>query len=131
MPKKSKIQIEVNDLPELRTLDVNELFEEMDDLDCPIDMINERLILDGAYGYQYAAEGILTKADFYDISGDEYEACDAGIRAALKAVNAVFKRMNLDYEIVDVDLADAMGWMLVARDATPKQIARNIRKNKV
>ena len=130
MPK-AKDRIFNEDLPELRTLDINELFEEMDELDCPIDMINERLILDGAYGYQYAAEGILTKADFYDISGDEYEACDAGIRAALKAVNAVFKRMNLDYEIVDVDLADAMGWMLIAKDATPKQIAKNIRKNKV
>ena len=130
MPK-VKNKVEVNDLPELRTLDVNDMFEEMDELDCPIDMINERLILDGAYGYQYAAEGILNKADFYDISQDEYEACEAGIRAALKAVNAVFRRMNVDYEIVDVDLADAMGFMLVAEGATPKQVARNIRKNKI
>ena len=130
MPK-TKTKPIVDDLPELRSLDVNDLFEEMDELDCPIDMINERLILDGAYGYQYAAEGILTKADFYDISQDEYEACEAGIRAALKAVNAAFKRMNAGYEIVDVDLADSMGWMLVAEGATPKQVAKNIRKNKI
>jgi len=130
MPK-TKTKPIVDDLPELRSLDVNDLFEEMDELDCPIDMINERLILDGAYGYQYAAWGILTKADFYDISQDEYEACEAGIRAALKAVNAAFKRMNAGYEIVDVDLADSMGWMLVAEGATPKQVAKNIRKNKI
>jgi len=50
MPKAQPV--EVIDLPELRSLEINELFEEMDELDCPIDMINERLILDGAYGYQ-------------------------------------------------------------------------------
>jgi hypothetical protein len=129
MPKaKAKI---VNDLPELRSLDVNDMFEVMDELDCPIDMINERLILDGAYGYQYAAEGILTNADFYDISDDEYQACDEGVKAALKAVNAVLARMNVDYEIVEVDLADQMGFMLVAKDATPAQVAKNIRKGKI
>jgi hypothetical protein len=129
MPK-AKAQI-VDDLPELRSLDVNDMFEVMDDLDCPIDLINERLILDGAYGYQYAAEGILTKADFYDISDDEYQACEEGIRAALKAVNAVLRRMNVDYEIVEVDLAENMGFMLVAEGATPAQAAKNIAKGKI
>jgi hypothetical protein len=129
---KAKIKEEIiNDLPELRSMDVNDMFEVMDELDCPIDMINERLILDGAFGYQYAAEGILNKAEFYDISTDEYAACEEGIRASMRAMNAVMRRMNLDYEIVEVDLADSMGFMLVAEGATPKQVAKNIAKGKI
>jgi len=129
MPKAKSV--EINDLPDLRSLDVNEMFEVMDELDCPIDMINERLILDGAYGYQYATEGILNHAEFYDVTDDEFQACDAGVQAAMKAVNAVLRRMNVDCEIVEVDLADSMGFMLVAKDATAKQVAKNIKKGKI
>lgn len=129
MPKAKSV--EINDLPELRSLDINEMFEVMDELDCPIDMINERLILDGAYGYQYATEGILNHAEFYDVTDDEFQACDAGVQAAMKAVNAVLRRMNVDCEIVEVDLADSMGFMLVAKDATAKQVAKNIKKGKI
>lgn len=121
----------VNDLPELRSLDVNDMFDEMDQLDCPIDMINQRLILDGAYGYQSAAEGILNHAEFYDITDDEYQACDAGIQAAMRAVNAVLRRMHVDYEIVEVDLVDSTGFMLVAEGATAQQVAINIKKGKI
>lgn len=129
MPKAQPVVI--NNLPELRSLDINEMFEEMDELDCPIDMINERLILDGAYGYQSATEGILNHENFYNITEDEYQACDAGIQAAMKAVNATLCRMNVDYEIVEVDLAESMGFMLVAKSATPKQIAKNIKNGKI
>ncbi len=129
MPKTQPV--EVIDLPELRSLDINDVFEVMDELDCPIDMINERLILDGAYGYQYATEGILNHEKFYDITDDEYAACDAGIQAAMRAVNATLRRMNADYEIVEVDLAESMGFMLVAEGATPKQVAKNIKKGKI
>jgi hypothetical protein len=129
MPKAQPVVI--NNLPELRSLDINEMFEEMDELDCPIDMINERLILDGAYGYQSATEGILNHENFYNITEDEYQACDAGIQAAMKAVNATLCRMNVDYEIVEVDLAESMGFMLVAKGATPKQIAKNIKKGRI
>jgi hypothetical protein len=129
MPKAKPVKID--DLPELRNLDVNDMFEVMDELDCPIDMINERLILDGAYGYQSATEGILNHAEFYDITDSEYEACDAGIQSAMKAVNAVLRRMHVDYEIVEVDLADSTGFMLVAEGATAKQVAINIKKGKI
>jgi hypothetical protein len=129
MPKAKPVVI--NDLPELRNLDVNDMFEVMDELDCPVDMINERLILDGAYGYQSAVEGILNHEEFYDITDDEYQACDVGIQAAMRAVNAALRRMNVDYEIVEVDLADSMGFMLVAEGATAKQVAKNIKKGKI
>jgi hypothetical protein len=129
MPKARPV--EVDDLPELRSLNVNEMFDVMDQLDCPIDMINQRLILDGAYGYQSAAEGILNHENFYDITDDEYQACDAGIQAAMRAVNAVLRRMHVDYEIVEVDLADSTGFMLVAEGATAQQVAINIKKGKI
>jgi hypothetical protein len=130
MPK-SKSTVLLEDLPQLRDLDLNVVFEELDELDVAIDAVNERLILDGAFGYQYAAEGILNEARFYDITEDEYEACDAGQRAAMRAVNAVMQRMNLDYEIVEVDLADTMGFMLVAKGATAEQVAKNIKKGRI
>ncbi len=124
-----KTQIEVNDhLPVLRELDVNELFEEMDAIDCPIDMINERLVLDGAFGNQSAVEGILEAADFYDITDSEYEACHQGIQAAVRSMNAVFENLDLGLELVEVDLVENTGYMLVQRGVGVKKLAKNIRK---
>lgn len=129
MPKtKAKI---IDDLPKVRDLDVNDLFDEMDSLDCPIDLINERLVLDGAFGYQHAAEGILTAAEFTDITDSEYEACERGIEATVRSINQVFKNLNINMEIVEVDLAEQMGWMLVEQGAKPKQVAKNIKKGRV
>jgi hypothetical protein len=116
----------VDDLPKLRELDINELFEEMDALDCPIDMINDRLVLDGAFGYQHATEGILNAADFYDITDSEYEACERGIAATIRSMNQVFERLDLGVELVEVDLAENMGYMIVKRGASLKKIAKNI-----
>ena len=58
MSKAKQVEL-VEDLPKMRELDVNELFEYLDEADCPIDCINERLILDGAFGNQSSCEGIL------------------------------------------------------------------------
>jgi hypothetical protein len=128
MPK-AKAEI-VDDLPKLRELDVNELFEEMDAIDCPIDMINERLVLDGAFGNQCASEGILTAADFYDITDSEYEACERGIEATIRSMNQVFERLDLGLELVEVDLVENTGYMIVKRGASLKKIAKNISEGK-
>jgi hypothetical protein len=124
MPK-TKVKI-VDDLPKLRELDINELFEEMDAIDCPIDMINERLVLDGAFGYQSATEGILNAADFYDITDSEYEACERGIEATIRSMNQVFEKLDLGLELVEVDLVENTGYMIVKRGAGLKKIAKNI-----
>ena len=130
MSKAKQVEL-VEDLPKMRELDVNELCEYLDEDDCPIDCINERLILDGAFGNQSSCEGILENAKFYDISDDEYQACEAGIQGAMRAVNDVFNRMNMGFEIVEVDLCENIAYMLVAKGATPKQVAKSIVKGKI
>jgi len=46
-------------------------------------------------------------------------------------VNATLRRMNVDYEIVEVDLVESTGFMLVAKGATVKQVAKNIKKGRI
>ena len=115
-------------MQDLRELDVNEVFEHMDDLDAPIDMINDQLILDGAQGNMFAFEGLLEHAGFTDITDDEYEAAHAGAQGALQSLNEVFKTLGIKLEIVEVDMCDFTCWMLVKDGAEPKQVAKQIKK---
>lgn len=112
----------------LREVDVNELFEEFDEQGYAIDCINGNLILDYPYGNQDYATGILEGAGFYNISNDEVEACEAGIRAALQSVNYQLERMNLGLEIVEMDMTDTTSWMVVPAGASPKKIVKSIIK---
>ena len=115
-------------MQDLRELDVNEVFEHMDDLDAPIDMINDQLILDGAQGNMFAFEGLLEHAGFTDITDDEYEAARVGAEGALKSMNEVFRTLGIKLEIVEVDMCDFTCWMLVKDGAEPKQVAKQIKK---
>jgi hypothetical protein len=112
----------------LREVDVNELFEEFDAQGYAIDCINGNLILDYPYGNQDYCTGILEGAGFYNISNDEVEACDAGIRAALQSVNYQLERMDLGLEIVEMDMVDTTSWMIVPAGASPKKIVKSIIK---
>lgn len=112
----------------LREVDVNELFEEFDEQGYAIDCINGNLILDYPYGNQDYATGILEGAGFYNITNDEVEACEAGIRAALQSVNYQLERMNLGLEIVELDMTDTTSWMVVPAGASPKKIVKSIIK---
>ena len=115
-------------MQDLRELDVNEVFEHMDDLDAPIDMINDQLILDGAQGNMFAFEGLLENAGFTDITDDEYEAARVGAEGALKSMNEVFRTLGIKLEIVEVDMCDFTCWMLIQEGAAPKQVAKQIKK---
>lgn len=112
----------------LREVDVNELFEEFDEQGYAIDCINGNLILDYPYGNQDYCTGILEGQGFYNISNDELEACEAGIRAALQSVNYQLERMNLGLEIVEMDMTDTTSWMVVPAGASPKKIVKTIIK---
>ena len=112
----------------LREVDVNELFEEFDEQGYAIDCINGNLILDYPYGNQDYCTGILEGQGFYNISNDELEACDAGIRAALASVNYQLERMDLGLEIVEMDIVDTTSWMIVPAGASPKKIVKSIIK---
>ena len=112
----------------LREVDVNELFEEFDEQGYAIDNINGNLILDYPYGNQDYCTGILEGAGFYNISNDELEACEAGIRASLQSVNYQLERMNLGLEVVQLDMTDTTSWMIVPAGASPKKIVKSIIK---
>ena len=115
-------------MKQVREVDVNELFEEFDAQGYAIDNINGNLILDYPYGNQDYCTGILEGQGFYNISNDELEACDAGIRAALASVNYQLDRMGLDLEVVEMDMTDTTSWMIVPKNATPKKIVKSIIK---
>ncbi len=120
--------MDTNTMKQVREVDVNELFEEFDAQGYAIDNINGNLILDYPYGNQDYCTGILEGQGFYNISNDELEACDAGIRAALASVNYQLDRMGLDLEVVEMDMTDTTSWMIVPKNATPKKIVKSIIK---
>ena len=112
----------------LREVDANELFEEFDEQGYAIDCVNGNLILDYPYGNQDYATGILEGASFHNITNDELEACEAGIRAALQSVNYQLEHMGLDLEVVEMDMIDTTSWMIVPAGASPKKIVKSIIK---
>jgi hypothetical protein len=109
----------------LKTFDLEAVCQELPD--AKIKKINKSLILDGAYGFQSAVEGILFDEEFIDATQSEYQACEAGIVNALQSVNKVMKNLGIEFEIVEVDLADTMGWMMVAKGMTPKLLAKKLK----
>ena len=120
--------MDTNTMKALREVDENELFEQFDEQGYAIDCINGNLILDYPYGNQDYCTGILEGQGFYNISNDELEACDAGIRAALASVNYQLERMDLGLEVVQLDMVDTTSWMIVPAGASPKKIVKSIIK---
>ncbi len=120
--------MDTNTMKALREVDVNELFEQFDEQGYAIDCVNGNLILDYPYGNQDYCTGILEGSGFYNITNDELEACDAGIRAALASVNYQLERMNLGLEIVEMDMVETTSWMIVPAGASPKKIVKSIIK---
>ncbi len=120
--------MDTNTMKALREVDTNELFEEFDEQGYAIDCVNGNLILDYPYGNQDYCTGILEGSGFYNITNDELEACDAGIRAALASVNYQLERMNLGLEIVEMDMVETTSWMIVPAGASPKKIVKSIIK---
>ena len=120
--------MDTNTMKALREVDANELFEQFDEQGYAIDCVNGNLILDYPYGNQDYCTGILEGSCFYNITNDELEACDAGIRAALASVNYQLERMDLGLEIVEMDMVDTTSWMIVPAGASPKKIVKSIIK---
>ena len=109
----------------LKTFDLEAVCQELPVAE--IKKINKLLILDGAYDFQSAVEGILDNAGFNDATQDECQACEAGIVAALQSVNKVMKSLGIEFEIVEVDLVDTTGWMMVTKGATPKLLVKQLK----
>jgi hypothetical protein len=112
----------------IKTFDLNAVCEELENIEVQLPTIKKCLILDGAYGYQCAEEGILNNVGITKPTDDEYTACRAGVEAALQAVNQVMKNLDIKFEIVEVDLVDYIGWMMIVKGQTPKLVAKQIKK---
>jgi hypothetical protein len=112
----------------IKTFDLNAVCEELENIEVQLSKINKCLILDGAYGYQCSEEGILNNVGITEPTNSEFDACRAGIEAALQSVNQVMKNLDIEFEIVEVDLVDYIGWMMIVKGQTPKMVAKQIKK---
>ena len=110
----------------LKFFDLEEVCQEVSDKEAK--KLNRSLVLDGAYGCQHAIEGILENAKLDSDNEDLWEACNAGIVAALQSVNSVMKNLGVDFEIVEVDLVEYTAWMMVAKGQTPKLLIKQLKQ---
>jgi hypothetical protein len=110
----------------LRVFDLEEVCQEVSGP--PVKKLDKSFILDGAYGFQHAIEGILENAELDSDNEDLWQACEAGIVATLQSVNAVMKNLGIDFEIVEVDLVEYTAWMMVAKGQTPKLLIKQLKK---
>ena len=69
--------------------------------------------------------------DFEDTTDSEYAAFDAGIKYAFTKLNAAFAAAGVELEISEVDLVEAMGYMLVRVDDTPEDFVKRVLKKPV
>ena len=70
----------------------------------------------------------MERADFYDISSDEYEAFQAGVEHALAKVNLALESAGVDLRIASSDLGNNMGYILIKEGDTPKTWAKRVFK---
>jgi hypothetical protein len=77
-------------------------------------------------------ETVMTEAfDFYDISEEEFEAFDAGVKYALSKMNIAFEKAGVELQICEVDLVDAQGFMMVRCDDEPEDFVKRALKKPV
>lgn len=69
--------------------------------------------------------------DFEDTTDSEYAAFDAGVKYALAKMNIAFEAAGLELEVQEVDLVEAMGFMLVRVDDDPESFIKRVLKKPV
>lgn len=72
-----------------------------------------------------------TEFDFEDTGEGEYAAFDAGVKYALTKINAAFEAAGVELEIQEVDLVEALGFMLVRTDDDPESFVKRVMKKPV
>lgn len=83
-----------------------------------------------ADGQEYA-HIMETEFDFEDTTDAEYMAFEAGIKYALTKMNAAFEAAGLELEVQEVDLVEALGFMLVRNDDDPESFVKRALKKPV
>ena len=69
--------------------------------------------------------------DFEDTTDSEYAAFDAGVKYAFTKLNAALEAAGVDLEIKEIDLVEAMGFLLVRTDDEPEDFVKRALKKPV
>ena len=69
--------------------------------------------------------------DFEDTTDSEYAAFDAGVKYAFTKLNAALEAAGVDLEIKEIDLVEAMGFLLVRSDDEPEDFVKRALKKPV
>ena len=69
--------------------------------------------------------------DFEDTTESEYAAFDAGVKYAFSKLNVAFQAAGVDLEIKEIDLVEAMGFLLVRTDDEPEDFVKRALKKPV
>jgi hypothetical protein len=72
-----------------------------------------------------------TEFDFEDTTDSEYAAFDAGVKYAFTKLNAALEAAGVDLEIKEIDLVEAMGFLLVRTDDEPETFVKRALKKPV
>lgn len=89
--------------------------------------INKFIVADGQE-YQHIME---TEFDFEETGGAEYAAFEAGVKYALTKMNIALEAAGLDIQVCEVDLVEAMGFIMVRCDDEPEDFVKRVMKKPV
>lgn len=108
--------------------DLNEACDHFDSMDQKQwKKIGKFIVADG----QEYAHIMESEFDFEDTTDAEYMAFEAGIKYALTKMNAAFEAAGLELEVQEVDLVEALGFMLVRTDDDPETFVKRALKKPV
>lgn len=69
--------------------------------------------------------------DFEDTTDSEYAAFDAGVKYAFTKLNLALEAAGVELEIKEIDLVEAMGFLLVRVDDEPEDFVKRALKKPV
>jgi hypothetical protein len=108
--------------------DLNEACDHFDSMDQKQWKKIDKFIVADGQEYAHIME---SEFDFEDTTDAEYMAFEAGIKYALTKMNAAFEAAGLKLEVQEVDLVEALGFMLVRTDDDPETFVKRALKKPV
>ena len=108
--------------------DMDEVCDHFDTLDQKNwKKISKFIVADG----QEYVDVMENRFDFEDTTESEYAAFDAGVKYAFSKLNAALEAAGVDLEIKEIDLVEAMGFLLVRTDDQPEDFVKRALKKPV
>lgn len=108
--------------------DLNEACDHFDSVDQRAwKKIGKFIVADG----QEYADVMLNEFDYDEVHDGEYAAFEAGVKYALTKMNIAFEAAGVELEVAEVDLVEALGFMLVRVDDDPESFVKRALKKPV